>query len=237
MTYTIKRHIPREKGIPMEFPLKCYQPTINDISPFSPEILIGMDSGITNTAFSYIELIRDKRTNALIDFKYGGTYYFKEELDEFSCKLDKQIYLAEKYYDLFSHQNVSSLTFEVLSLNSAKNEDILKGILDAQATTTIISTVAYQLNQHFNPVPVTAVKYNITGKGKAHKYDMCMESFAWTGDEELLYNDHMADAFACCFYTFIKELKESCIYHNFPVPQKFSYMNWNFKDMPKTIQE
>lgn len=223
-TYIYKKHIPREKGIPDQFPLKCYQPAPDDIPPCSPEILVGMDSGISNTAFSYIELIRDRTTNALIDFKYGGTYYFKKVLDGFSCKLDKQIYLAEQYYNLFSHQRVSSLTFEVLSLNCPKNEETLKGILDAQTTTTIISTVAYQLNHHFNPVPATAIKHCLTGKGNASKYDMCMESYAWTRDEELLYNDHMADAFACCFCTFIKELKESCAFHSIPIPQRFSYL-------------
>ena len=77
MAYTRKKHIPREAGIPLKFPLKCYQPADNDIPPYSPEILVGMDSGISNTAFSYIELIRDEITNAVIDFKYGGTYYFK----------------------------------------------------------------------------------------------------------------------------------------------------------------
>ena len=225
MAYATKKHIIRETGIPMEFPLKCYRPAPGDIPPYSPEILVGMDSGISNTAFSYIELIRDRATNALIDFKYGGTYYFKKELDAFSCKFDKQIYLAEQYYNLFSHQRVSSLTFEVLSLNCAKNEATLKGIIDAQTTTTIISTIAYQLNHHFNPVPATAIKHCMTGNGNASKCDMCMESYAWTKDEELLDNDHMADAFACCFYTFIKELKESCAFHNRPIPKRFSYMS------------
>ena len=108
MTYIPKKHIQRKTGIPLEFPLKCYQPADNDIPPYSPEVLVGMDSGISNTAFSYIELIRDEATNALIDFTYGGTYYFKRELDDFSCKLDRQIYLAEKYYNLFSQECIQS---------------------------------------------------------------------------------------------------------------------------------
>lgn len=236
MTYIPKKHIQRKTGIPLEFPLKCYQPADNDIPPYSPEVLVGMDSGISNTAFSYIELIRDEATNALIDFTYGGTYYFKRELDDFSCKLDRQIYLAEKYYNLFSHKNVSNLTFEVLSLNSAKNEETLKGIIDAQRTTTIISTLAYQLNHHFTPVPATAIKYCITGSGTAMKYDMCMNAYAWTKDEDLLYNDHMSDAFSCCFYTFVQKLKESCIQHNITIPKKFSYMEWNYKDIPSYLQ-
>lgn len=235
MAYIQKKHIPRETGIPREFPLKCYQPADNDIPPYSPEILVGMDSGISNTAFSYIELIRDETTNAVIDFKYGGTYYFKDELDDFSYKIDKQIYLASRYYDLFSHRNVSDLTFEVLSLNSSKNED-LKGIIDAQGTSTLISTLAYQLSHHFTPVPATAIKFCITGNGTAVKYDMCINAYAWTKDEELLYNDHMADAFSCCFYTFVQKLKENCIQHNIPIPKKFSYMGWNYKDIPSYLQ-
>lgn len=235
MAYIVKKHIPRETGIPMEFPLKCYQPAPDDISPYSPEILVGMDSGISNTAFSYIELIRDKSTNAVVDFKYGNTYYFKKELDGFSYKIDKQIYLAEKYFQLFSHKKVNNLTFEVLSLTSAKNEDTLKGIIDAQATTNMINTLAYQLNHPFTPIPATTIKYSMTGTGKALKYDMCINAYAWTNDEELLYNDHMADAFSCCFYTFIQKLKESCIQHNTPIPRKFSYISWNYKDIPSYL--
>lgn len=236
MTYTIKKHIPRDIGIPMDFPIKCYQPAPNDIPAGSPEILIGKDSGITNTAFPYIELIRDEITNAVIDFNYCGTYYFKDELDNFSCKIDKQIYLANRYYNLFSRRNVANLTFEVLPLTSAKNEDTLKGVIDAQATTNMINTLAYQLNHPFPPVPATAIKYCMTGTGKASKYDMCMNAFAWTGDEELLYNDHMADAFSCCLYTFIQKLKENCLQNNTPIPKKFSYMGWNYKDLPSYLQ-
>lgn len=221
MAYTVKKHIPRETGIPMEFPLKCYQPATNDIPPCSPEILVGMDSGITNTAFSYLELIRDEITNALVDFRYGGTYYFKDELDGFSCKMDKQIYLAGRYFDLFGHRDVASLTFEVLSLNSARNEETLKGIIDAQTTTAIISTLAYQLNHRYNPVPAPALKHCLTGNGNAEKEEMCRCAYAWTKDEELLHNDHMADAFSCCFYSFVQLMKESCDHYNIPMPQRF----------------
>lgn len=217
-----KIHIPRETGIPTEFPLKCYRPATDDIPPCSPEIIVGMDSGISNTAFSYIELIRDNNTNAVVDFSYGKTYYFRKELDNYSYKLDKQIYLANQYFDLFSRKNVIKLSFEVLPINSVKNEQTLKGILDAQATTTLISTLAYQLRHRFAPVPATAIKHCMTGNGNAPKYDMCIEAYSWSKDEELLYNDHMADAFACAFYSFIQELKESCNSHNVPIPQKFS---------------
>lgn len=228
MNTYLETHIPRETGIPIEFPIKCYKPAPDDIPPY-PEVLAGMDSGVSNTAFACIELIRDEKTNAIIDFRYAGAYYFKERLDKFTCQMDKQIYLAKQYYDLFSHKRVRSLTYEVLPLTSIKDEEILKGVIQAQATTNMINTVAYQLNHPFKPVPVTAIKYCITKNGKASKYDMCMEAYACTKDEELLYNDHMADAFACCFYAFIQELKKSCAYHGIPVPEKFAHMDWNFK--------
>lgn len=228
----LSTHIPRETGIPTDFPLKCYRPAPNDIPP-CPEILVGMDSGVSNTAFSCIELIRDKNTNAIIDFRYAGAYYFKEELDKFTCQMDRQIYLAKQYYDLFSHRRVRSLTYELLALTSIKNEETLKGVIQAQATTNLINTVAYQLNHPFRPVPATAIKYCLTQNGKATKNDMCIGAYTCTGDEELLHNDHMADAFACCFYAFIRALKESCVCYEIPIPQKFAHMDWNFKTMPK----
>lgn len=234
MAYTVRQHIPRVTGIPTDFPLKCYVPANGDIPSNSPEILIGMDSGISNTSFSYIELIRDE-ANAVVDFKYRDTFYFKEELDTFSCKLDKLIYLAGRYYDLFSHKNVINLTYEVLTLNSVKNEETLSGLINAQATTDIINLTAYQLNHSFHPVPATAIKYCMTGRGNSLKYDMCMNAYAWTKDEKLLYNDHMADAFSCCFYAFVQKLKESCIHHNIPIPKKFSFIGWNYKDMPSYL--
>lgn len=233
MNTYLETHMPRETGIPTDFPLKCYRPAANDIPP-CPEILVGMDSGVSNTAFSCIELIRDKNTNAITDFRYAGAYYFKEELDRFTCQMDRQIYLAKQYFDLFSHRRVHSLTYELLALTSIKNEETLKGVIQAQATTNLINTVAYQLNHPFRPVPATAIKYCLTQNGKATKNDMCIGAYTCTGDEELLHNDHMADAFACCFYAFIRVLKESCACYQLPIPQKFAHMDWNFKTMPKS---
>ena len=225
-TYS-QTHIPRETGIPIEFPLKCYKPAPDDI-PQGPEILIGMDSGVSNTAFACIEIIRDEKTNAIIDYQYIGAYYFREELDKFTCQMDKQIYLAKQYFDLFSRKKVRSLTYEVLPLTSTKNDETLKGVIHAQATTNLINIIAYQLKHPFHPIPAPSIKYCITRNGKASKYDMCMEAYACTKDEELLYNDHMADAFACCFYTFIQELKKDCSYHRIPIPEKYARMSWNF---------
>ena len=231
-TYSTKEHIPRLSGIPEEFPFKCYSPTVGDIPSGSPEILVGMDSGISNLAFCSIELIRDVYTGSAIDFKFIDAYYFKSELDKYAYKMDKQLYLAEQYFNLFSHKNVNSLTFEVLSLTSIKNEETLNGVIDAQATTDLIKTVAYLLKHRYNPIPATAIKFCLTGSGKATKYDMRMAAYSWTKEEALLYNDHMADAFACAFYSFIKMMIQDCMEHHIPIPAKFSHMKWNFKNIP-----
>lgn len=230
--YSTKKHIPRQMGIPDEFPLKCYSPTVGDIPSGSPEILIGMDSGVSNTAFCSIEIIRDIGTGAAIDFKFLNAYYFKSELDKYAYKIDKQLYLAEQYFNLFSHKNVNSLTFEVLPLPSTKSQEPLNGVIDAQATTDLIKTVAYLLKHHFNPIPATAIKFALTGTGKAAKDDMCMAAYSWVQNEELLYNDHMADAFACCFYSFMDMMIKDCKTYTLPIPGKFSHMIWNFKNMP-----
>lgn len=49
-------------------------------------------------------------------------------------------------------------------------------------------------------------------------------------DEKLLYNNHMADAFACAFYRFFQKMKDDCNAHNIPVPDKYARMDWNFKN-------
>lgn len=50
-SYYGKKHIPRQQGIPATFPIMGYYPSIGDIPEDAPEILIGMDSGVSNTAF------------------------------------------------------------------------------------------------------------------------------------------------------------------------------------------
>ena len=66
----LKHHIKREQGIPKDFPFKARFPAPNDIPEDAPEVFVGMDSGVGNTAFSYIELIKTPDTNAVIDFNY-----------------------------------------------------------------------------------------------------------------------------------------------------------------------
>ena len=66
---------------------------------------------------------------------------------------------------------------------------------------------------------------------------MCQAAYSITGDKELLANDHMADAFADCFYSFIQRLKEDCVYYNTSVPEKWKKFDWNFKTMPKAPWE
>ena len=85
-------------------------------------------------------------------------------------------------------------------------------------------------------MPAKSIKYCLTGKGDASKYDMCMAAYARTKDEGLLYNDHKADTFAMYLYSFVQELKKSCIYYQIPIPQKFSNMDWNYKDMQSNLK-
>ena len=217
-----KIHIPREKGIPEQFPLKCYRAVPTDFQPDAPFVLVGMDSGVGNTAFSYIELVQDPHTKAVIDFIYKDTYYFADELEKYSLQMDKQFFLMNKYYELFAHEYVLSLTYELLPLTAIKDENILKGVIAAQATTNMINTVAYSLNHPFIPVPATAIKYCLTGNGNATKEDMCKAAYQLTGDERLLTNDHMADAFAMCFYSFIQRVKEDCAFYKISAPTKFT---------------
>lgn len=227
-----KKNIQRIKGLPSVFPLQCYTPIRGDIKEEETPILIGMDSGVCNTAFVYIEPVTDTQTKAAIDFKLGDVYYFKDELTQFAYKKDRQLYLAKQYFDLFSHKLVLSLTFEVLPLTSIRDEAILKGVIDAQETTTLISTTAYLLHHYYSPVAVSAIKYCLTGNGRATKEEMCKAAYSLTGDKRLLENDHMADAFADCFYAFIQRVKEDCVYFNTPIPDKYKHMDWNFKTMP-----
>lgn len=227
-----KKNIERVKGIPDSCPLQCYFPTPEDIPISSPLVMVGMDSGVSNTAFAYIELVQGKQTKGIVDFKFGDAYYFKDDLDLYSLQKDKQFFLCQQYYQLFSHKLVESLSFELLPLTTIKDYDTLKGVLDAQSTTDMISTVAFQLRHYYTPIPPTSVKYCLTGNGKATKEEMCKAAFSLTGDKRLLDNDHMADSFACCFYSFIQKVKEDCVYFGTPIPQKFASMDWNFRVMP-----
>ncbi len=231
----VNKYLEREVGIPAQFPIKCYKPAPSDIPADAPEVIVGMDSGVNNTAFSYIEVIRDNADN-IIDFKYGGTYYFYDELADFPCRLDRQLILAQKYYDLFSRKKVISLSFEALFTDSSKDNETRSGIIATQETTTIISLMAYQLKHRFSPVPAPAIKYCLTGSGKAQKSDMCLNAYAWTRDEALKENDHMADAFSAAFYVYIRMLKEALVYQGTPIPQKFAHMTWNFKSISASGQ-
>ena len=235
--YKFKHHIKREKGIPAEFPFKARFPAPDDIPEDAPEVYVGMDSGVGNTAFSYIELIKDPKTKAVIDFDYKKSYYYAAELAMLIFQIDKQFFLMEQYYTLFSNKLVTSLTYELLPLTNIKDYDTLKGIIDAQATTTLISALAYSLNHPYKPTPATSIKYCLTGNGRATKEEMCQAAYSITGDKELLANDHMADAFADCFYSFIQRLKEDCVYYNTSVPEKWKKFDWNFKTMPKAPWE
>ena len=235
--YKFKKHIHREQGIPKEFPFKARFPAPNDIPKDAPEVFVGMDSGIGNTAFSYIELIKDTKTKAVVDFQYTKSYYYAPELAMLLYQIDKQFFLMEQYYNLFAHKCVTSFTYELLPITNIKDYETLKGVIDAQSTTNLLNALAYSLNHAYKPTPVTSIKFCLTGNGRATKEEMCNAAYAITGDQELLKNNHMADAFAACFYSFIKRLKEDCAYYSTPIPTKWEKFDWNFKVMPKAPWE
>ena len=89
---------------------------------------------------------------------------------------------------------------------------------------------AYILNHPYRPVPATSIKKCLTGNGKAEKEEICNAAFTLTQDGRLLTNDHMADAFADCFYAFIQRIKSDASYFHTPIPQKWAAMDWNFKN-------
>ena len=88
--YKLKHHIKTEQGIPKEFPFKARFPAPDDIPEDAPEVFVGMDSGVGNTAFSYIELVKNPDTNAVIDFNYVKSYYYAPELAMLLFQIDKQ---------------------------------------------------------------------------------------------------------------------------------------------------
>lgn len=221
----------RIKGIPDTPLLRCY--TLPPSQMEDDKLLcVGFDSGITNAAYSYLSLIKDENTKAIVDFNYEDSYYFKDELEDLGYKINKQFYIVNKYQELFSKRLVQSVTFELLALKDIPDEVTFKGVLDAQNTTALLMGTAYSLHHTYQPVPPTALKYCLTGNGKASKEEMKVAAYNLTGDERLLENDHMADAFADAFYGFIKLMKEDCVYYNVPIPDKFKHMTWNFINMP-----
>lgn len=220
--YAQKKNIERTQTIPDAFPLQCYLP-YNAID--EPPIMVGVDSGVTNNAFASLELIQ--KNGAVVDFKYNDAYYFENELAKLWSQIDKQIFLCNQYFNLFSHKKVECLTFEVIPVTSSKR---LQSVLAAQATTNIISLMAYQLHHTYKPIPPKAIKYCLTGDGNADKDTICQAAFSWTKDEKLLCNNHMADAFSCAFYSFFQKMKDDCKAHNIPVPDKYARMDWNFKN-------
>ncbi len=231
------KHLPRETGFPQELPIKLYRPAVGTIPADAPEIIVGCDTGVSNCAFCELEVIRDPATNAIVDFKYNGTYYFADELSEYSCRLDKQLIIMRKYYELFSRKRVTSLTFEAIFTDSTKDADTRSGIIATMETTAYLSLISYLLQHHYDAVPAPAIKRCLTGNGKAQKSDMCFAAYSWTKDAELLSNSHRADAFACAFYDFIfKKMTESCLCQGIPIPQKFAHMDWNFKSISASGQ-
>jgi hypothetical protein len=161
----------RIQAIPDTFPLVCYLPYA---SANEPSLMLGMDSGVTNNAFAALELIQ--LNGVTIDFKYSNAYYFENDLALLCNQMDKQIFLTQQYFNLFSHKKVKCLTFEVLPVTSTKGQT-LQGVLAAQTTTNMITLMAYQLQHPYKPVPPRAIKYCLTGNGSANKDDICEAAF------------------------------------------------------------
>jgi len=236
--YYKKKHIARTQGLPEKCLFRCFSPKIEEIAADEPLIIVGMDSGVSNNAFCSIRLVQDPVTKAIIDFEYEDCYYFAEQMEYLKFQIDKQFFLVEQYFNLFSRRLVHSLVYEVLPITNIKDNTVLKGVLDAQATTTLISAQAYSLGHHYTPAPATSIKKCLTDNGSATKEDMCKAAYALTGDERMLVNDHLADAFGDCFFGFIEALKADCVYYSVPVPEKYlSLCSWNFDTMPKAPWE
>lgn len=218
----------RTSVIPESFPLKHYfLPTDNFDT--TEQIVIGIDSGVSNCAFCELQLIFED--GYLADFEIENLYYFDDELKKYPCVDDKYYFLASKYYDLFSHKSVCNTTFELLSLNTIRDVETLKGVLRAQKTTDIISFICRCLKHPYSAVSPKAVKYALTGNGNASKEEMQNTAYEITGQQfpEFLENDHLADAFAMAFHYWSTKVKEEMEQYHISPPPKYAYMTWLWK--------
>lgn len=227
-------YVPVVKGIP-DFPFQYYTPTI-DIKR-KPYMLVGMDSGIGNAAFSCITISDDKFVNKIpVDFEYVDSFYFAEELAKYPTTLDRQFFIINKYWELFSQENVESLTYELLPITNISDPGTFKGVLHAQNTTALINMVCRMIGHQFYPTSPTEIKFCLTGNGSATKEEMCQKAYELTGDERLLTNNHMADALGDAFCGYIRKLKQHIADRDGKgeIPQKWlEFCPWNFKTMPE----
>lgn len=214
----------RTSAIPDTFPLEHY--FLPSTANATEQIVIGIDSGVSNCAFCELQLIYED--GYLADFKVENLYYFEDEIKKYTCIDDRYYFLAAKYYDLFSKKPVTNTIFELLSLNTIKDNETLKGVLRAQKTTDIISFICRCLKHPYTAISPKAVKYTLTGNGNATKEEMQKAAYEITDGQfpNFLENDHLADAFAMAFYHWTTKVKEEMNTYHLSPPPKYAHMDW-----------
>lgn len=214
----------RTSDIPDTFPLAHYCLPSN--SNTTEQIVVGIDSGVSNCAFCELQLIYED--GYLADFEIKNLYYFEDEIKKYACIDDRYYFLAAKYYDLFSKKPVCNTIFELLSLNTIKDNESLKGVLRAQKTTDIISFICRCLKHPYTAISPKAIKYTLTGNGNATKEEMQKAAYEITDEQfpEFLENDHLADAFAMAFYHWTSKVKEEMNTFHLSPPPKYAHMDW-----------
>lgn len=214
----------RSSDIPDTFPLEHYcLPTDTNTTE---QIVVGIDSGVSNCAFCEFQLLFED--GYLADFEIKNLYYFEDEIKKYACIDDRYYFLAAKYYDLFSKKPVCNTIFELLSLNTIKDNETLKGVLRAQKTTDIISFICRCLKHPYTATSPKAVKYALTGNGNATKEEMQKAAYKITNEQypEFLENDHLADAFGMAFYHWSSKVKEEMNTYHLSPPPKYAHMDW-----------
>lgn len=214
----------RTSAIPDTFPLEHY--CLPTDTTTTEQIVVGIDSGVSNCAFCELQLIYEDGYFA--DFEIKNLYYFEDEIKKYTCIDDRYYFLASKYYDLFSKKPVCNTIFELLSLNTIKDNETLKGVLRAQKTTHIISFICRCLKHPYTAISPKAIKYALTGNGNATKEEMQKAAYEITDEQflEFLENDHLADAFAMAFYYWTTKVKEEMNTFHLSPPPKYAHMDW-----------
>jgi Holliday junction resolvasome RuvABC endonuclease subunit len=218
----------RESSIPTSLPLKRY--ALHGLPDDDTRIVVGIDTGVSHVAFCECNLIRGINGNAsyIIDLEMLNYYYFEDDINLLKTKDDKFYFIMEKYWELFSHKNVWNVVFEALPLNSIKNESTLKGVIQAQKTTDLLTLICYTLNHSYSPTPPTSIKYALTGNGHATKEEMQRAAYNLTNQKHPIFlsNDHVADAFGDCFYYFSQICKRDGTKYHCSPPPKYQHMHW-----------
>lgn len=212
-------------NIPDKFPLGHYKLPFD---PNKPQILIGMDSGVSHLAFSETSII--KENGHIRDIKIENLYYFENEIRSIPTQDDRYFYIAEQYYNLFSKKQVKRLGCEIIALNDSPNTN-LQSLLRAQKVTDILTFLCRCLSHPYSAIPPKVIKYCIKKNGNASKGEMQEAIYKITGEQYPIFleNDHLTDAYAIALYLAIDLIKTDCTNFNLPIPEKYAFMDWNFK--------